>query len=429
MDELFYSSRYWQWYCAQEDLEGRSRQRLRAEGLALLVECIRIGEITSLDGINSPLSRQIEALHGRSSFEMNSNWAGTSQEWCCPCCGRSKLQISRVGHAGQILAKLVVHHDHMDDALKAAFHHAFASAGTEVAQAHGLQLVERIGGSFSAYEPVLVCEDCNNADTRAKQLANTPERFSFSISQISSFIRSADHRPHDLDQRKVVEAWQAAQPAYTLRMQLIDTVAHAAATDRHWYEPSSHPGKAIPVFAYTRRLSDSAIEKWVGGDELFAILAPRRTGIPDFSRWRKGPAKLRKIPPANFVAMVCSDPIMAREWQTCPDEWCCPICSRTKRDTVYVGDKGKVFFQTRPPRPLGAWKSMGAMCNDCHAVLIALKREVVQAVGPSSPDSYEFVTPAELRSLLATSSHCPHSVNEDAARNLVERLVFELTNR
>ena len=92
-------------YTLNEEIE------LRKEAMAALVESVKTGDITSLDGVESPLSERIRARHGVTDFEMNSNWVGSSQDWICPCCGRSKFQVSRVGKKGQILAKLVVHHD------------------------------------------------------------------------------------------------------------------------------------------------------------------------------------------------------------------------------------------------------------------------------------------------------------------------------
>ena len=74
----------------------------------MIKEAVKSGELTSLDSVESPLSKTILAHHGVQTFEMNGNWICTSQSWSCPCCRRSKFEISRVGSFGQVLAKLVV---------------------------------------------------------------------------------------------------------------------------------------------------------------------------------------------------------------------------------------------------------------------------------------------------------------------------------
>src|SRR5690606_34534810 len=77
----------------QRGYEAETAQRTRA--LELAIQCINDGTLTLLDGPDSPLSRRIKLHHGLNAFEMNSNWIGTAQDWQCPCCGRSKFEISR----------------------------------------------------------------------------------------------------------------------------------------------------------------------------------------------------------------------------------------------------------------------------------------------------------------------------------------------
>jgi hypothetical protein len=112
-DGILYS-RFWRWMRDVDPSRPQEeREALKIQALSVLLNSINSGEITSLDGINSPVSQRIKAHHNSNFFEMNTNWIGSSQNWICPCCSRSKFQISRSGNKGQILAKLVVHHDHM----------------------------------------------------------------------------------------------------------------------------------------------------------------------------------------------------------------------------------------------------------------------------------------------------------------------------
>lgn len=100
-----FENRFTQWCSENRPLELETELRLRRDALEVVLTAILAGEITSLDGVDTALSKKISAHHGLAQFEMNSNWICTSQEWVCPCCSRSKFQVSRVGIKGQILAK------------------------------------------------------------------------------------------------------------------------------------------------------------------------------------------------------------------------------------------------------------------------------------------------------------------------------------
>jgi hypothetical protein len=103
--------------------------------------------------------------------------------------------------------------------------------------------------AFSAYPPVLICEDCNNADAAAKKvISNTGLKVnwrSFSIGQISQFIIAGDHAPHIIDEAKVLDVWSLARPAYVARMNLVYEVAKAAVLHDYWFE--RYQGETIPV--------------------------------------------------------------------------------------------------------------------------------------------------------------------------------------
>lgn len=431
-DDLFLQSRFSRWCTDNAPLSHERERALREEALGVLVESIVAGEITSLDGIDTPLSRRIKAHHQLVDFEMNSNWVGSSQAWTCPCCSRSKFQISRVGNKRQILAKLVIHHDHMREALEAAFLDAFKTAGTQVEQAEGQRLIERMGNAFAAYEEVLVCEDCNNADTAAKKLVASPSFFSFSPGQIRRFIRCEDHQPHHVEASVAQQVWQEVKPAYELRMRLIRAVAHAAATDAHWYEPYPRRTNAVPTLGRGHRFGDHSIQQWVSSDALYAALNPARQGSArKLSRWRTENQKPGKVLPDNFLAMLRSDEDRARVWESVPDDWHCPICKRSKQHTVYVGGKGKgkdkISFYLKTTSGRGTWGRSAAICNHCSSTLMSLKLEVSDLIGRTPADSFGFVGPEELARIVVPRAHSPHSIRSAEAAVLVSTIVRRLS--
>lgn len=420
-DELL-ESRFWRWYRTHHSFD--QRDAWRQEALEIVTTSVNAGEMIDLDGVDSPLSKRIKAHHRRDEFEMNSNWICSSQAWNCPCCGRSKFQVSRLGRQSQILAKLVVHHDHMGEVLKAAFHAAFEAAGTDTAQIDGRLLVERIGVAFAAYEEVLVCEDCNNADTEAKKLAATPDFFSFSIGQIRRFIRSRDHAPHEIEANTARQIWNAAKPAYELRMKLIRTVAHAAATDSHWYEPYAHTMRPIPIFG--ARPGDGIIRDWVSTEELCKALGPKpKAKTRNLSRWRTVPRKCGRPLPNNFLAMLRSDESRARSWDSVSDDWHCPICRRSKQETVYVKD-GSVIFSPNS-NPSRYWATAPTICGHCTSTLMSLKLEISDAIGHTPNNSYSIVTPEELASIVVARPHSSHSIRSATAATLVATVIHRLS--
>lgn len=417
-----YGNRYAHWYtCNQRDLDGR----LREEALDQAIGAVEAGEIITLDGVRSPLSKKIAEHHGLDQFEMNFNWVCTAQSWSCPCCSRTKFQVSRPGTKGQILAKLVIHHDHMGEALMAEFLQAFRDEGTNEAQVEGNRLVNRIGSAFAAYEEVLVCEDCNNADAKAKRAIGTPTYFSFSVSQIRGFIQSGDHRPHEIDVGKARQAWESAKAAYDLRMRIIGDVARAAATNNHWFEPHPSTSCAVPVFGdRVGYPGDFILSEWLSPGPLSDALG-RNTSVskPNLSRWRtEAPSKPRALP-GNFLAILCSEEHKAKSWSVLPDDWCCPICERSKRETVEVRSGGKLGFDHKGGPRKGAWASAPRFCNHCFTVFSALKREVTQLLEVDMHDTHGVVSPGDIRAIIVARPNSPHVIQVDRARELVERVV------
>lgn len=388
--------------------------------LPLLLECVETGEVSCLDGQASPVAKQMLEKHGSRPFEMNTNWVGSPQEWICPCCRRPKFEISRVGNRGQILAKNVIHHDHMGDVLHEAFHAAFAEANTELEQVDGLRLIGRMSEAFAAYEPVLVCEDCNNADTAAKAALEIPREFSFSVGQISRFIDVAPHRSHRVLEERARVEWEAAKAAFVLRMRIIKAVAKAAATDCHWYEPHDRQFEPVPVYSHGGRRSE-LISRWLGWETLSDALGMQTRIAPrDMSRWRTVRPKPGRPLPPNFVAMLRSVDYMAEKWDATPSDWCCPICSRGKAEIVYVSDKGKVHFSiVDAPR---AWQLEVRICHHCDKLQQRLGWEVKELVGDFD-DSERIASPTALSAILLPRAHSDHAVRPAEAKALVDRLV------
>lgn len=392
----------------------------RQEALEVMLESFRKGEITSLDGVESANGRAMIERHGQRPFEMNSHWILSAQNWICPCCQRGKVDVSRLGSKGQILAKLVIHHDHMGEVIVEEFCRAFVGEGTDEPQVEGRRLVQRMGDAFAAYERVLICEDCNNADARAKRELGLPAYFSFSVGQIAKFIEPKAHVAHAVDLAIAQQVWEEAREAYELRMRLIRAVAKAAATDAHWYEPHNRGANPVPVFGwYGSGFGLPKIEEWLDLEALVKALGPStKLHASNRAKWRTIRAKAGKPLPNNFLAMLRSAQHMAANWDELPEDWCCPVCQRSKRDQVYLGPKGQIQFRTPPTSRNRAWQGQ-YICNDCQRVVMSMKEEVTERAG-HRPDSYGYFSPQELRAIVQARPHSPHLIKPKEAEALVQ---------
>jgi hypothetical protein len=209
-------------------------------------------------------------------------------------------------------------------------------------------------------------------------------------------------------------------------MELIRKVAHAAVTDAHWYEPYPRGMDPIPTLTFgANRDGDHTIRKWVSTDRLLEALSPKkRVSAPDLAQWRNAMAKRGKVPPDNFLAMLLSDLDMAANWTSLEDEWRCPVCQRSKAETVYVGGKGKMKFYASRTSGKGQWSAAPIVCNHCKSTLMSLKLEVAALVGATETfDSYRFVTPGELKNVIVARAHSAHEIRTDTAAALISTIV------
>ena len=65
------------------------------------------------DGKWSIQTKEAIKKFGAKGLDLNQNWALVSQNWCCPACKRSKVEIFRLSNRNILLAKLEEHHDHV----------------------------------------------------------------------------------------------------------------------------------------------------------------------------------------------------------------------------------------------------------------------------------------------------------------------------
>ena len=398
--------------------EGEEFQKERAKAVAVaeaeLVAAIASGTFTDLDGGQSLMTRRIAAHHRCDQIEMNSNWVLTKQSWICPCCRRDKFAISRMAKARRIVCKLVVHHDHMKDALKDAFRDEYLEAKGHAPAQDGYDLVERMGKAWAAHDDVLLCEDCNNAEGKAKRVVRAPRHFTFATGQIARFIRASPHGAHSIDEESAGLVWNEARPAFELRVELIQRVARAAATNSHWYEPFPGAGPSEPVAWGVISLS------------CLAQLTPKLSVPKNLTRWRCEPMKAKPRLPGNILGLVLSNKYRADRWNATDAGWKCQCCLRGKHEIIGIANDGDASFEVKTASPANGWfENNQSICGDCSWIVQAMKTELTGRLGWRPDNSYKFATVGLVRSIVDPRPNQRHGVNAD----LAARVMDEITDR
>lgn len=195
---------------------------------AHLLEQVSAGLI-GLDGAMSPQTVRLVEKFGAKKADMTLWWAMTPQSWVCPACDRSKPELVRLNKNGDLMCRLVEHHDHMGDVLQTQFQRHSVSRDKVVATDLAEEFAKRSAAMVSAYDNTIICNDCNNADPRAKKIIGAPDDFSFSPAEIRQFISVRANEPHEILPDEATRVWKSCAPSFTLRMEIIDRIAEIAA--------------------------------------------------------------------------------------------------------------------------------------------------------------------------------------------------------
>jgi len=296
-------------------------------------------------------------------------------------------------------------------------------------QENGFRLIEKIGKAFACHEEVLICEDCNTADTRAKALVNAPKNFTFSVEQILTFISPIPHEIPEIKADVLKTVWQEAESVYNLRIKIMRDIARAAATNLHWYYPFPRNQNAIPTLISKSREGDRAIAQWVSYNEILQKLLPSaKVSKPDRTKWRKKAFVASLALPDKFLQILLSDSAAATRYNSLPAHWFCPICDRTKLETVYFSEKKKITFIYKEPSSTGQWKHVNEICNHCFTVLNCLKLEIADEISLEEMSLYDLASPKELKAIIVANPHSAHSVNRIEAEKLLVCAIERIKN-
>lgn len=385
--------------------------------------------ISPLDGVMSPLSIELLKKFAVDAIDMTELWAFTPQDWECPGCGRSKRAIARLNSKGQLMCRLVDHHDHMQDLLVKKFAEISAARDEVVADATAQRFAKRSAAMVSAYDRTIVCNDCNNADTKAKKLVDAPDDFSFSPRDIRTFVISRENVDHDIDAEKAQACWLKQQDTFKLRLTIVRRIAEIAASNEHWYQESALNDRPETV----RRRAHFLESVYQASGVLTLLCGEKRTPPPKLPcAWRQmNYPNAKHIPTAGDISHIAKV-THAKAWASIPDDWKCPCCGREKRHTVRKSDKTSAWVfhlgdkLYRDPSVSKGYQNY-ILCGDCGWVAEQLGREAVARAGAESQRLTILVEPREVSLIVVPRPHARHLFKNEVADIVVDKIVERIS--
>lgn len=379
----------------------------------------------SLDGVMSPLTRALAERFGAESVDMTFGWACTPMEWTCPACGRAKPEIVRLNTNGHLMCRLVEHHDHMKDLVKAEFERQCKAQKVIVADEFAKRFAARASQMVSAYDNAIICDDCNAADPMAKAAVGTHKDFSYSPQEIRRFVRPCANVPHEIDAEEAARIWHGHEQTFALRLKIVERIAHIAATNTHWYQELPYSQRAESVYQHAEYLQSSY---GVPG-AIYELAGDKRRPPPeDLSAWRRVIHKRASVRPRREDVDYLSKVSFTKDWKKVDDAWRCPTCDRRKVETVRKSNKGDWTFVLSDRSfyaPGERYDSKRAVvCGDCGLLASQLGKEACLVAGAMTASNYaQFLLVSDIALVVHPQPHGRHNVNNKAADDLVPRLV------
>lgn len=395
-----------------------------------LFDYLQDQDLVGLDSEFSGRSKALVERFGAQGFDLNKWWVYTPHSWVCPCCKRSKPDIVRLNQHGYLTGHLHEHHDHMADFVKDEFVKASESLETPVADALAQRFVVRTAFALSAYDPTVICSDCNAADAKAKALVKAHKDFSYSPAEIAQFVNVAPNCEHQINIEVARQLWAECQPVFATRVRMVSAIARIGASNKHWYQPSAETAKK------TERVAEHWIDKYnlkaLSYDPLRLLYSTNKfSGSQD--RWRMRKRLGAQHPPSHGELQHLIN-ISGHRWTDTADCWLCPICRRTKFQCVRKSNANvwsfqvvyKVFFC---PTSEGL-KQRLTICNDCSTAATHIAKE---AEGHAGARMEEWATsallPNEVGGVVIPQPHTKHGIDNEAVETLMPTLVERIKAR
>ncbi|RNF51541.1 hypothetical protein EBI00_06490 [Marinomonas hwangdonensis] len=386
--------------------------------------------------IDAEFSKQtrliVQSLNAK-GVHLNRWWVMTPTNWQCPSCNRTKLEIARLDHHGFASCQLHEHHDHMKDTVRELFIESSSSRDVVVADCMSERFAIRTAFAISAYDNTVICADCNKADGEAKRLSNANRYFSFSPSEIAKFIIVNPNEEHRIDQEKAKNLWDENKFTFDKRMEIAGLIADLAASNNHWYKPSTKTSKGIEKDAnyWFSYYGLSEIDREKEPRQLLYNPTPFKGRV---DLWRKTlrAENSRKPTPGDVQHLV---KVNGRFWNKVDDIWECPCCKRSKYECIQMSKKNKWVFEIKNIysncESSDKYCEFIDVCNECYKTSQHLGQEAVNKL--ERDDCFDFrggyyqslLSIDELSRVIEARANSSHVINN----KLADELVFLASNR
>lgn len=389
------------------------------------------------DGRWSAQTKALLEQFGTTKLDLNSSWASTWTGWCCPCCRREKPQIARMSSGSVLLCRLEYHHDHILDLAKRIYRKHNPPSEDQEINIQVSRAKDALMLFIERFERTLICMDCNLAEGRAKvELATeVAGGFTFTPSEIATFITVAPNRVHEVDVEKARLAWLAAKDDFADRIDFTARMAQRIASGRHRREVA--PGERVH-----RQTQDR--------DVIYRLFA---TAMPSSYRHQLGmriemcsvsndgagrsqkPKRRPRVQPPTDAEFADVDTAQqeTKTWALADSDWLCPCCARSKREICRKSKRG--FWTARIHRIveylpeddewslarrridaageiiIGSYRQV-LICHDCRNIVSELQRRRA-GLGEQS------LTLDDLRELVGDAvPHSPHEIDFETATDM-----------
>ena len=380
-----------------------------------------------LDGVMSSQTVSLRVQLDCDGVDMDMLWAYTPMSWQCPACLRSKSQIARPNKNGDLMCRLVEHHDHMKDHLIKEFEKISAGLDRVLASEAAGKFAKRSAPMVSAYDNTVICNDCNNADAVAKKLAGTHPSFSFSPAEILAFVIASPNAEHKVSSEAATRIWNENRETFNLRMKIVSRIAEIAAKDEHWYQTTPyqfHPD-------YVRQTAESYASITEARRALRILCGPpRKQNSKAPKEWRaKGVNYRVQIPTAGQIEHVAKVTSYKR-WQMVPDDWHCPGCHRSKAQIVRPTKQSAwalpITSKVYRDRSAKYGYSNVFVCDDCGSAAVDIVKEAAAAAGVEAGAYARQIDVDEIAQIILPRPHAIHRIANDKADALVEIIAARL---
>lgn len=335
------------------------------------------------DGKWSAQTKQAIVKFNAMGLDLNENWALLSKGWQCPSCDRTKMEIFRINEAGILLANAHLHHDHIGEYLKDRVREICGIEWSKTAPAEALRAISSLTQLSESFDATYICWECNTIEGNAKGLITGKpiNNFSFSPSEINSFIAPRKNKPPLIDERKLHVLWAQYSEILHRKIEFIDTAIYLIKSGVFKKEASP---RGINRIAHVPNGERNLVESFFRQNRA----GPEARRIYEFSQDFKARStskdsdrlKTEKREKKRHCARINEEDLSRyvdtqspKTWGSLSINWSCPICNRSKYDVIRRSKTGKLT---------GGVRSLAVPILETDPSAILMRRKIAPRFAP-----------------------------------------------